>query len=193
MLYIFTLLTTNTSCCIISLLLINLIKKMENEKEILIDGRKKKIYKVMEILKLDDPVKYITDMYDSGMSCNQISEEIAQKTGVYYSTKGIADYIHRYGTMRSQKDAFNNAIDSGRMFYKKLEKKYLRHGLNASTRYNVLTRDKKCMCCGGNDFLEIDHIIPINQRGTNDESNLQVLCKMCNIGKYHATKHETND
>ena len=163
---------------------------MEN---ILIDGRKKKIYKVMEVLKLDDPVKYITDLYASGMSCNQIVEEIFKSTGVKYSAKGIAQYIHKYGKMRTQKNAFNNAISTGRMVYKKLEKKYLRYGLTASTRYNVLTRDKKCQVCGCTDNLEIDHIIPINQGGTNDESNLQVLCKMCNIGKYHATKHETND
>jgi 5-methylcytosine-specific restriction enzyme A len=34
-----------------------------------------------------------------------------------------------------------------------------------------------CVLCGGTDNLEVDHIIPLAQGGTNKWSNLQVLCK----------------
>lgn len=41
----------------------------------------------------------------------------------------------------------------------------------------------KCTICGSDKKLEIDHIFPYSKGGTNDPSNLQVLCKPCNIKK----------
>jgi len=53
----------------------------------------------------------------------------------------------------------------------------------------VLARDKwKCLSCGRSSkedgvLLEVDHIIPRSKGGSDDMSNLQTLCKKCNIGK----------
>ena len=55
-----------------------------------------------------------------------------------------------------------------------------------SVRYQVLKRDRKCQLCGaGPDHapLQVDHILPRSQGGTNDIENLQVLCALCNRGK----------
>ena len=55
-----------------------------------------------------------------------------------------------------------------------------------SVRYQVLKRDRKCQLCGaGPDVgpLQVDHIVPRSQGGTNDIDNLQVLCAICNRGK----------
>ena len=41
----------------------------------------------------------------------------------------------------------------------------------------------KCCYCGSENKLEIDHIIPISKGGREDERNMQVLCKRCNISK----------
>ena len=58
-------------------------------------------------------------------------------------------------------------------------------------RVQVLARDNyTCQMCGAsrNDgaVLEIDHIHPVSKGGTNDISNLQVLCRDCNAGKSDA-------
>ena len=56
-------------------------------------------------------------------------------------------------------------------------------------RYKVLNKyGRKCMCCGGeppNVRLVVDHIKPRSKYPEleMDESNLQVLCNDCNMGK----------
>lgn len=56
-----------------------------------------------------------------------------------------------------------------------------------SVRYKVLKQSGgRCELCGTSYEevpLDVDHIIPRNQGGTNDESNLQVLCRTCNAQK----------
>lgn len=56
-------------------------------------------------------------------------------------------------------------------------------------RHEVFKRDGyRCRECGASidegATLEIDHIIPVANGGTNDIDNLQTLCKKCNRGKY---------
>jgi 5-methylcytosine-specific restriction enzyme A len=53
-------------------------------------------------------------------------------------------------------------------------------------RTYILQRDRQqCRQCGTSSPLEIDHIIPLAVGGTNDLSNLQVLCRPCNRQKKH--------
>ncbi len=48
----------------------------------------------------------------------------------------------------------------------------------------VFERDpNECKFCGSKDSLEIDHIIPLSRGGTNELSNLQILCRTCNRKK----------
>jgi len=61
--------------------------------------------------------------------------------------------------------------------------------VRAGKWWTVLARDKwKCLSCGRSAredgvLLEVDHIIPRSKGGSDDMSNLQTLCKKCNIGK----------
>jgi ATP adenylyltransferase len=59
--------------------------------------------------------------------------------------------------------------------------------ISGSIKYRVLTRARgRCECCGAHEHqraLEVDHIVPKNQGGSDDLSNLQALCFRCNAGK----------
>lgn len=48
----------------------------------------------------------------------------------------------------------------------------------------ILERDGyQCVYCGAPDFLEVDHIQALSRGGSNEESNLQTLCRDCNRRK----------
>ena len=52
--------------------------------------------------------------------------------------------------------------------------------------------DKKCNCCAKELNIKethIDHIKPLAGGGTNDELNLQILCKECHFEKTQEEQH----
>ena len=43
-----------------------------------------------------------------------------------------------------------------------------------------------CVACGSNEPLEVDHIVPVSRGGHPSRlDNLQLLCKLCNLGKHN--------
>ena len=79
-----------------------------------------------------------------------------------------------------------------------------RAALSGSLRYRILARAKgRCEACGissDEKAIEVDHIVPKNNGGSNDESNLQALCYTCNAQKrdtddtdFHAVKDSYSD
>jgi len=63
-----------------------------------------------------------------------------------------------------------------------------RAGISQRVRYRILHRDGfRCKACGRGPEdgvkLTIDHIIPVDWGGGNEELNLQTLCMECNEGK----------
>ena len=64
-----------------------------------------------------------------------------------------------------------------------------RKAISKTVRYKLLVQANFKCKCGRSPAthpgctLEIDHIIPVSKGGSNDESNLQVLCFQCNRGK----------
>lgn len=67
------------------------------------------------------------------------------------------------------------------------ERVYRRRPLTRVITNRVFRRDGfVCKHCGaepGVEKLHIDHILPLSAGGTNDLTNLQVLCEPCNLAK----------
>ena len=66
-----------------------------------------------------------------------------------------------------------------------------RRPLSKSLRFSILERDGfRCQYCGAtpqNGALEVDHIIPVADGGSDDPSNLLTACEPCNKGKGRKT------
>ena len=59
-----------------------------------------------------------------------------------------------------------------------------RASIPEALRNKIFERDgSKCVSCGADTNLQIDHIIPFSRGGLTTEDNLQTLCLFCNIRK----------
>jgi len=47
----------------------------------------------------------------------------------------------------------------------------------------MIEADYRCVVCSANSDLTIDHIVPVVAGGSNEKTNLRVLCRSCNSRK----------
>jgi 5-methylcytosine-specific restriction endonuclease McrA len=47
----------------------------------------------------------------------------------------------------------------------------------------MLDMEKKCVYCGSDDNIQLDHIIPLSKGGPDTIDNLVYACKQCNLSK----------
>lgn len=80
------------------------------------------------------------------------------------------------------------------------KKKSNRAGIPPKLRHEIFQRDEFiCQHCGASPrkdpsvAIEVDHIVPVSKGGTNEKSNLQTLCNICNAGKGNSMPREIND
>jgi 5-methylcytosine-specific restriction endonuclease McrA len=60
-------------------------------------------------------------------------------------------------------------------------------------RQNIFKRDEfKCLYCGSENNLTIDHVMPSSRGGRNSWENLATCCKGCNGKKGNKTPEEAN-
>ena len=67
---------------------------------------------------------------------------------------------------------------------RKLEKKSapVRPHIPSKIRHALYLRDHaSCQNCGSREAIQIDHILPFLRGGTNEISNLRLLCRSCNL------------
>ena len=66
--------------------------------------------------------------------------------------------------------------------YKRKEaQNYIQNKKNRDRLFNMLWR--KCIHCGSEERLSLDHINPVSKWGWNEDNNFQVLCVSCNSKK----------
>ena len=62
-----------------------------------------------------------------------------------------------------------------------------RKQISKKVRFEVFKRDGfSCQYCGATPpavILHVDHIVPVKEGGTNEETNLVTSCDKCNLGK----------
>ena len=56
--------------------------------------------------------------------------------------------------------------------------------ISRSVRQRVLVRDRyRCVKCSSQKNLQFDHNVAVVNGGSNEEDNIQLLCKRCNLKK----------
>ncbi len=61
------------------------------------------------------------------------------------------------------------------------------------SRHNIMKRDgNRCLYCGSNHNLTIDHVLPRSRGGRDTWENLATACNECNVRKGDLTPDEAN-
>lgn len=113
------------------------------------------------------------------------TEKIAGEFGI--TTRQVQRIVKAAGVVRTI--AESNRAMAPLKDYKKLPEhlKKKRKTVPLKLRYKLLSEAIGCAVCGDDNLLQIDHIDedPTN----NEENNLQVLCRDCNVGKSHLNRY----
>src|SRR3990167_8915602 len=100
-------------------------------------------------------------------------------------------YVRRFGTWNKALLAAANSVSEQADLSERIAEPSLQHGqvvprsLSLRKRFLVFKRDRyKCRICHRSGVpLEVDHVIPREQGGSDRLDNLQTLCFDCNRGK----------
>lgn len=100
--------------------------------------------------------------------------------------KNLKDCFVFHKFLSEKREKKRKREDRG-ILVKDIFKKTKRDSLTKDERFDLIRSQKyKCNLClnpFGSSSFEIDHIIPLEQGGTNDMANLQGLCDSCHIFK----------
>jgi len=149
-----------------------------------------KVYEESDFSCCKEYKELITEIYDDILNkFNSIEEEIIEAVFyLLYNNKGFLFRFNQYVSNYVTKDFLNSEYFDSLNHIKRCN--YLPEWLKRAIFY----RDNgKCQHCGKdlsglisiNNYkeLQFDHIIPLEQRGTNDATNFQLLCAECNLKK----------
>jgi len=158
--------------------------------------------KAMEKANLDPGwgfTKDPTEMVEIFMDCweendsapnEKVFEQYLRKINSKYSVMVYKRYFGGYRRLiKKIIDFQSEKISEAQLTEKYIGRKKNRKMISAGRRHDVFKRDRyRCAICGKSSKeddikLEVDHIIPVAEGGTDDLDNLQTLCIDCNRGK----------
>lgn len=102
-----------------------------------------------------------------GRFCKRIYK-FQPESSIFNSFQSLRDEIEKIFIQRKEKGSLRSEFSTKRENIKN----------NLISLYG-----NQCMQCGKTNNLQVDHIYPLCKGGTNHESNLQLLCKTCNLRK----------
>jgi hypothetical protein len=92
--------------------------------------------------------------------------------------------IEKERKKRLHKEALAELIEAGEIFNHFTNREGKREIIPQDVMDKVWNRDGgMCVKCGSQENLEFDHIIPFSKGGATTYSNMQLLCKKCNLEK----------
>lgn len=124
----------------------------------------------------------------SSGDCLSSLEALSEET--YAITEQRADgwYVKNYDKRQQSKD--KTAAERTRRYRERRAISGSQVNAGYSSR-DIKNRDgNKCVYCGSDKNLCVDHMIPVIQGGTDDPRNLATACKKCNSGKSGRTPEE---
>lgn len=116
---------------------------------------------------------------------------------------GVSEYARRIRELRNEEgmdivthnDRADLKLGQYMLVSLQREPRFVR-GISAGQRARILQRNgMTCQICGAGPGepdpfdphkrvrLNVDHIIPLSEGGSNDDSNLRVTCSACNLGR----------
>jgi len=139
---------------------------------------------------IDNPInKEIHKLTRENKAKTKIIEDLLIK-----HNKEISQLKIQYRNLRLEYKNLIKEKDSFKQKYRNLKgncknkKKKNKSPVSKRIRKVVFERDNyKCLVCGTDKNLTLDHIIPRSKGGSNKINNLQVLCKYCNLAKGDTT------
>ena len=105
-----------------------------------------------------------------------------------YTSRVYSHVFGKFSNVSGRIVAFENGKISEGEYLAEHKPKIVRKAISKRLSYEVFVKfGSKCVLCGRGAVdgvkLHIDHIIPLAKNGSNDISNLQLLCEEHNLGK----------
>lgn len=121
----------------------------------------------------------------------RITPEQTEETKSLFIEKGFID--DEWSIINWDKRQYISDDSNARVKKYRDKRKAMGLAINGYTKHHetVTRRDgNKCVYCGSNENLCLDHILPIDLGGMDDIQNLATACKSCNSGKSGRTPNQ---
>jgi hypothetical protein len=150
--------------------------------EMLVFKERETTYSKAEILRAIQSGKY----QDFALAFSNVDKSIAQIDKAILrlrdKMKIAVDARNEIIQLKDDAVSYANQTPHGRYFVRRLEAD--RHISKDSVRNRILSRDGGiCSKCRTMENLTIDHIVSVLNGGSDEDSNLQILCRRCNSSK----------